>query len=331
MQAEAAVLPPACPVCDAVASRHHRRVVAAEQHRRYLDPAAASPGQATAGQLDAALKAELAEVDLYECRDCGLIHCDPMRSPGLEWYGVLYSQANLYPGERWEFRQVLDRCQAGERLLDFGCGDGAFVRAASAAGLRASGVDFSPSSAQRAQASGLDVRVVPADFLHGEPWDIATDGVDHLTAFHVIEHLEAPRDLITLASRVCRAGARLHVTVPSCRRPTRIHGVRDYMDEPPHHLTQWSVEALTRVVKGSPWRLEGLTFEPLAPRARLWWAARHSRSYRAIGRLLRSRAADRAADRAGRLLALPESIFSCLLGKDRQVSGFSMHATYVRA
>jgi len=60
--------------------------------------------------------------------------------------------------------------QAGERILDLGCGDGALTAQLVAAGCRVVGVDASEAQIGGARARGLDVRV-----MNGEQLDFAAE------------------------------------------------------------------------------------------------------------------------------------------------------------
>ena len=71
--------------------------------------------------------------------------------------------------------------QAGERILDLGCGDGALTEKIAAAGAVVVGVDSSPSMIEAATQRGLDARLVSGDRL---PFDAEFDAVFSNAALH---------------------------------------------------------------------------------------------------------------------------------------------------
>jgi SAM-dependent methyltransferase len=101
--------------------------------------------------------------------------------------------------------------------LDIGCGEGAFLRAARAAGCRTAGIEINPAAAEACRRQGLkitcgsvfEVAVPPG------PWDL-------ITFWDVLDQLERPREALHLAARYLAAGgllivrgrnARLHAPV----------------------------------------------------------------------------------------------------------------------
>jgi SAM-dependent methyltransferase len=67
-------------------------------------------------------------------------------------------------------------------------------------------------------AVNLDVSpVVGADVVHDltcRPWPLASDSFREVYAFDVIEHLDDVVGMMEELHRVCRHGARVHITVP---------------------------------------------------------------------------------------------------------------------
>jgi trans-aconitate methyltransferase len=71
--------------------------------------------------------------------------------------------------------------QAGERILDLGCGDGALTAKIAAAGAEVIGVDSSPSMVEAARARQLDARLLNAESL---PFEAEFDAVFSNAALH---------------------------------------------------------------------------------------------------------------------------------------------------
>ena len=97
----------------------------------------------------------------------------------------------------------------GGRLLDVGCGTGALVAAARAAGLDAMGVEPDPEMAALA-GSSLGSEVVVArlpDLPH------ADDGFDAVTANFVLNHVDDPRAAARELVRVAAPGGVVRATI----------------------------------------------------------------------------------------------------------------------
>jgi SAM-dependent methyltransferase len=79
-----------------------------------------------------------------------------------------------------------------DSLLDYGCGDGVFLRAAAEIIAPARLVGFEPDPEMRAQARG---QVRPGTVLHGSSAGLTGDGrtYSRIICFEVCEHLPAPQ------------------------------------------------------------------------------------------------------------------------------------------
>ncbi|HEV2752250.1 MAG TPA: methyltransferase domain-containing protein [Solirubrobacteraceae bacterium] len=117
--------------------------------------------------------------------------------------------------ERFEERRrlLLAALGPGERVLDVGCGEGAFAAAAQGAGCHAVGVDVAREALRRAAAAhpGPEYRLWPA--LAPLP---AGDGeFDVAWAGEVVEHVVDPFAVLEEVHRALRPGGRLLATTPA--------------------------------------------------------------------------------------------------------------------
>lgn len=98
---------------------------------------------------------------------------------------------------------------AGGRLLDVGCGAGAFLLWAKSVGWDVAGIDRSSIGAGRARERGLDVH---CGSIEDAPWPGGS--FDLVRMSHVLEHMEEPQAALESARRLLRAGGRLIIRVP---------------------------------------------------------------------------------------------------------------------
>lgn len=92
--------------------------------------------------------------------------------------------------------------QAGERILDLGCGDGALTAKLAAMGCQVIGVDSSAAQVEAAQKLGLDARVMDGERL---PFEGEFDAVFSNAALHWMRNADA---VIAAVWRAVRPGGR---------------------------------------------------------------------------------------------------------------------------
>lgn len=309
---------PICPACNGHACRPLELVDVAEQHRDY-----ASKDRETQLSLTAAAAKTALQYQMFKCDRCGMEFSDPMRAPSAEWYHLAYRALDLFPMERWEFGEVVRKVPRGEHLFEFGCGTGAFLERCKRGGARASGMDFSADAVASCIAKGLDVSRIDLNSMNG------TAGLPrflHLAAFHFLEHIERPSVLFARAAGIAAKGAHLWLSVPSDQRPIRRMGQRDFLDQPPHHMTRWTPEAFRAIGNQYGWRLEEIIYEPISVSTAIWCIIAYSSRYRRWQDAWRFE--KRIVEKAYRVGALPMALLRRLL-RDRRMSGFSMLAHFV--
>lgn len=180
------------------------------------------------------------------CPECGLEFVLPVPDEGmLERFYEGYTDPRADPRivglNARDHLDVLARhgWTPASRMLDFGSGQGIFVREA---GAMCFGVELLAASQPRV-VRGLD----------------EVDGVfDFVTMWGVLEHLPRPVDTVsTLARRLCGGGCLALTTVDA-------EGEIPYQHKPPEHLTYWTHDALSVLARRAG--LEILEVEPYVMR-----------------------------------------------------------------
>lgn len=108
-----------------------------------------------------------------------------------EYHATHYSEMDMH---RYlpQVRVILDQVPQAETLLDFGCGNGSFLRAASSVGFNCTGAEYQQSAADQASTSSkVPVMTIEELFSGGQKFDVIHLG-------DVIEHLKDPASIIRL-------------------------------------------------------------------------------------------------------------------------------------
>jgi 2-polyprenyl-3-methyl-5-hydroxy-6-metoxy-1,4-benzoquinol methylase len=110
--------------------------------------------------------------------------------------------------------------QAGERVLDLGCGEGRFAAELMQAGAEVVGVDVAHEPLRRARAryAGLDLRTIALDGA----WELEDASFDVVWAGEVIEHVADTAGWLSEVRRVLRPHGRLLLSTPAHGRLLRL-------------------------------------------------------------------------------------------------------------
>ncbi|WP_295385469.1 class I SAM-dependent methyltransferase [uncultured Thiodictyon sp.] len=175
----------------------------------------------------------------------------------------------------------LPAARAGERLLDVGCGNGAWLDLMRAGGWAVWGVEPDAQSAARAAELGLSV--VP-DLLTAPFPD---QHFDAITLNHVIEHLHDPGAALARCYALLKPGGRLWIATPNLDALGRVRFGPAWRGlETPRHLVLYTAsslrgilaaagfESIERLPPTDPARGMFLESARIARARRLTWLAR---------------------------------------------------------
>jgi SAM-dependent methyltransferase len=130
------------------------------------------------------------------------------------------------------------------KLLDVGCGNGAFLAMARELGWQVRGLEPDEASAQEAREAGLDVECASLlDAAMEERFDV-------ITMNHVLEHLHEPEAALRKAYSLLKPGGLLWLATPNLSSSG--HGVfaQDWLHlDPPRHLVLFESEALKQLLR----------------------------------------------------------------------------------
>jgi len=134
----------------------------------------------------------------------------------------------------------LPKAKAGKRLLDLGCGNGAFLLRARSASWAVVGVDPDPKAVETACRQGLDVRLGGLESL-----DSSIEQFDVITLRHVIEHVHHPVEVLQACYRLLKPGGFLWLETPNLMSEGhRLYGANWIHLDPPRHLVLFTLKSM---------------------------------------------------------------------------------------
>jgi SAM-dependent methyltransferase len=305
-----------CPVCATTSGNPIETISISEQFRKY-----AHGDETVHRALLEKCVCDATAYQIFACGYCGLHFSYPLQEPGAAWYAYAYQTLGLHAGNRWEFDYVADTLKASDRVGEIGCGTGVFLEKCRNKHVDAYGIDFSAASVEECHRKGLRAGVMGVSTSNVEE----ATGRTTIVSYHVLEHLAEPARMFKLAHRWTDDKALLWIAVPSNHRIDRLTGEKDYLDEPPHHLTKWTPAALRLIGQKNGWEMQQVVYEPIGIRQRLWSLCVRNGLYR---RLVQSRGfSTKWGERALRyLFYLPIALRHPRL--IIRLSGFSMLALF---
>jgi 2-polyprenyl-3-methyl-5-hydroxy-6-metoxy-1,4-benzoquinol methylase len=189
---------------------------------------------------------------VVQCQECGLCFTNPRPNSDTisQFYPSVYRphRTSSLRRPRWRWPGMRGRGPAKKehrvlswrgpgRLLDFGCGGGAFLAHMHRQAWQVTGLDVSTIAIQRIRTE-LGLRAIVGTLPHPE---LRPASFDIVTMWHSLEHVHSPLDVLREAHRLLVPGGKLFVAVPNIDSlPFRWFGSAWYGLDLPRHLTHFA-------------------------------------------------------------------------------------------
>jgi 2-polyprenyl-3-methyl-5-hydroxy-6-metoxy-1,4-benzoquinol methylase len=204
------------------------------------------------------------ELKIVKCSDCRHIYTfsennvdeSNLYSEGV--YKIEGDQKSIFDRIlNWEYKKVIkhiNRIKPARRsLLDFGCGKGKFASVAQNNGWNVKGVETAKERADHAKKIyGLDVN---SDLY--STGKISPSGFDVITLFHVLEHLPAPKILLSeLIKNNLNKDGLVVIEVPNFKSLQRKIAGKNWLHlDPSRHVSHFTSTELDKIGEESDLKL----------------------------------------------------------------------------
>jgi 2-polyprenyl-3-methyl-5-hydroxy-6-metoxy-1,4-benzoquinol methylase len=204
------------------------------------------------------------EITLVREEQTGVLKFHGCRPGEGSFYDSLATWDQYYIEDKWEFDQavrlILDRDREQTRILDVGCGSGAFLECCQVAGFQnLFGLEFNETAIRVCLKKGLKVIDERIETL------AASDKkFDVITAFQVLEHVDDPLSFFQSASKMLSPGGRIIFSTPNADSFLK-RFQWNLLDLPPHHASRWDTRAYQTISGLVGLNVDEFHYEPLAP------------------------------------------------------------------
>ncbi|MGL1863430.1 MAG: class I SAM-dependent methyltransferase [Pseudodesulfovibrio sp.] len=244
-----------CVLCGSKSTRSLQTIPISDiaaVYRRFLD-------------LDVEYLFTVDTLDYLSCEECGVLFFSPPIPGDESFYNSLQRYDWYYADEKDEFVFAADWVRSDNRVLEIGCGKGAFANHIRCASYE--GVDLSDNAVCMAKEAGLCVSHTTIEAFA----ENKAGSFDVVCAFQTLEHVIDPGTFLQAATSCLAPGGRLILSVPS-QSSFVGETCNAVLNLPPHHLSRWTDDALKSIGRLFDLSVLSLAHLPLDPSHREWFA-----------------------------------------------------------
>lgn len=187
---------------------------------------------------------------LIRCPDCQLVYLSPRPNPNIigSYYADDYAphQANKtkrHKKSSKDFSSPPPKIHA--KLLDYGCGNGAFLLKMKALGWEVTGLDTSANAVAVTNAEGI--KALQGDFKHPE---VTAMKFDCITLRQVLEHLHNPIETLKEARKHLANKGKISISVPNIESLPYRWFKEDWLGiDFPRHLLFFNPQSLENMLR----------------------------------------------------------------------------------
>jgi len=198
-------------------------------------------------------------ISRYNCRRCGYGFYAPFDTQGDEkFYGELGQLPWYYMADKWEHLVSLDFIKKEDKVLEIGCGKGAFLQSLKNKGIFAEGIELNKNAIEQIRSRGLTVyEQTIQDFSNSKK-----EYYDVVCSYQVLEHIVDPESFLSSSLSTLKSGGLLIIAVPN--NESFIEEDKfPILNMPPHHFGLYSEKTLRHLEKILPIKTLKIFLEPL--------------------------------------------------------------------
>jgi 2-polyprenyl-3-methyl-5-hydroxy-6-metoxy-1,4-benzoquinol methylase len=186
------------------------------------------------------------------------------------FYKQLQKEETYYKDEKWEYDKVLEAINTEDKVLEIGCGKGAFLKLLKSHNISGVGLELNDDCVKEGEKNGVLIINELVDVFakkNKEKYNV-------VVAFQVLEHISDPINFLKNCLFCLKEHGKLIIAVPnndslvfSYQKPLRIRREKQLRtllkNMPPHHMGLWTREGFDNLSVLLELNIVEYLYEPL--------------------------------------------------------------------